>query len=82
MKRHGRAYLRHRKTTFLRSYDAAMKVIGNVNKHETGRWLNNRLENSHKPFQRRAPSLQPTKFQAEPRRRSYRVARSWRSLAN
>jgi putative transposase len=29
-----------------------MKVIGNVNKHETGRWLNNRAENSHQPFRR------------------------------
>ena len=29
----------------LRSYGAAMKVIGNADKQETGRWLNNRAEN-------------------------------------
>jgi putative transposase len=31
----------------LRSYGAAMKVIGNADRQETGRWLNNRAENSH-----------------------------------
>jgi putative transposase len=30
-----------------------MKVIGNVDKQETGRWLNNCAENSHQPFRRR-----------------------------
>jgi hypothetical protein len=35
---------------------------------------------SPQPFQRGAPPLQPIKFQAEPYLRSYRVARSWRSL--
>ncbi len=30
-----------------------MKVIGNVDKQETGRWPNNRAENSHQPFRRR-----------------------------
>ncbi len=40
-------------TDKLRSYGAAMKVIGNASKQETGRWLNNRGENSHQPFQRR-----------------------------
>jgi putative transposase len=34
-------------TDKLRSYGAVMKVIGNVDKQETGRWLNNRAENSH-----------------------------------
>jgi putative transposase len=34
-------------TDKLRSYGAAMKVIGNANKQETGRWLNNRGENFH-----------------------------------
>lgn len=32
-------------TDKLRSYGAAMKVIGKVVKQETGRWLNNRAEN-------------------------------------
>jgi len=34
-------------TDKLRSYGAAMKVVGNVDRQETGRWLNNRAENSH-----------------------------------
>ena len=34
-------------TDLLRSYGAAMKVIGNADKQETGRRLNNRAENSH-----------------------------------
>jgi putative transposase len=37
-------------TDKLRSCSAAIKVIGNVQKQETGRWLNNRAENSHLPF--------------------------------
>jgi len=40
-----------------RSYGAAMKVIGNVDKQETGRWLNNRAENSHQPFRRRERAM-------------------------
>jgi len=31
----------------LKSYGGAMKVIGNTDRQETGRWLNNRAENSH-----------------------------------
>jgi len=41
----------------LRSYGAAMKVIGNANKQETGRWMNNRGENSHQPFRRRERAM-------------------------
>ena len=40
-------------TDKLRSYGAAMKVIGRAERQETGRWLNNRVENSHRPFLRR-----------------------------
>ena len=40
-------------TDLLRSYGATMKVKGNVDKQETGRWLNNRADNSHLPFRRR-----------------------------
>jgi putative transposase len=40
-------------TDKLRSYGAAIKVIGNAKRQETGRWLNNRAENSHLPFRRR-----------------------------
>jgi putative transposase len=44
-------------TDKLRSYGAAMKVIGNANKQDTGRWLNNRGENSHQPFRRRERAM-------------------------
>ena len=40
-------------TDRLKSYRAAMKVIGNEGCQETRRWLNNRAENSHQPFRRR-----------------------------
>jgi putative transposase len=51
MKRHGTAHVFV--TDKLCSCGAAMKVIGNVEKQEIGRWLNNRAENSHPPFRRR-----------------------------
>ena len=41
----------------LRSYQAAMKVIGIAGRQETGRWLNNRAENSHQPFRRRERAM-------------------------
>ena len=44
-------------TDLLRSYGAAMKVIGNAELQETGRWLNNRAENSHLPFRRRERAM-------------------------
>lgn len=44
-------------TDKLRSYGAAMKVIGNVARLETGRWRNNRAENSHLPFRRRESAM-------------------------
>ncbi|MDC1522239.1 IS6 family transposase, partial [Planktomarina temperata] len=40
-------------TDKLRSYGAAMKVVGNADRQEAGRWVNNRAENSHLPFRRR-----------------------------
>jgi len=40
-------------TDRLRSCRAALKLIGNENAQEVGRWLNNRAENSHLPFRRR-----------------------------
>ena len=45
-------------TDKLRSYGAAMKVIGNASRQETGRWQNNRAENSHLPFRRRERAMQ------------------------
>ncbi len=44
-------------TDKLRSYGAAMKLIGNSDRQETGRWLNNRAENSHLPFRRRERAM-------------------------
>jgi len=38
-------------------YGAAMKVIGNAKRQHTGRWLNNRAENSHLPFRRRERAM-------------------------
>jgi putative transposase len=51
MKRHGRPHIFV--TDKLRSDGAALKVIGNADRQETGRWLNNRSEISHQPFRRR-----------------------------
>lgn len=45
------------KTDRLRSYGAAMKVIGNIDRQECGRWLNNQAENSHQPFRRREGAM-------------------------
>jgi len=55
MKRHGNPHIFV--TDKLRSDGAAMKAIGNADKQETGRWLNNRAENSHKPFRRRERAM-------------------------
>jgi len=44
-------------TDRLRSYGAAMREIGNADRQETGRWLNNRAENSHLPFRRRERAM-------------------------
>ena len=44
-------------TDRLRSYRAAMNVIGNAERQKTGRWLNNRAENSHQPFRRRERAM-------------------------
>jgi len=39
-------------TDGLLSYGDALKDIGAAGRQETGRWLNNRAENSHLPFRR------------------------------
>jgi putative transposase len=44
-------------TDKLRSYGAAMKVVGNADRQETGRWVNNRAENSDLPFRRRERAM-------------------------
>ena len=56
MKRYGRP--EHVVTDKLRSYGAAMKEIGNADRQMTGRWPNNRAENSHLPFRRRERAMQ------------------------
>ena len=35
-----------------------MKEIGNDDRQEVGRWLNNRAENSHQPFRRRERAME------------------------
>ena len=55
MKRYGRP--RVIVTDRLRSYRAAMKETGNEARQVTGRWLNNRAENSHQPFRRRERAM-------------------------
>ena len=55
MKRYGRP--KAIVTDRLRSYGAALKVIGIVERQECGRWLNNRAENSHQPFRRREGAM-------------------------
>jgi len=55
MRRHGRP--ESIVTDRLRSYGAALKEIGAAERQETGRWLNNRAENSHLPFRRRERAM-------------------------
>ena len=56
LKRHGRP--EKIVTDGLRSYPAAMRELGNLERREMGRWLNNRAENSHLPFRRRERAMQ------------------------
>jgi putative transposase len=44
-------------TDGLASYGAAMKELGNQDKRQTGRHLNNRIESSHLPFRRRERAM-------------------------
>jgi len=55
MKRYGRPHVIV--TDKLRSYRAAMNIVGNADRQETVRWLNNRAENSHLPFRRRERAM-------------------------
>jgi putative transposase len=45
-------------TDKLGPYRAVLRTIGNAARQETGRWLNNRTENSHKPLRRRERAMQ------------------------
>jgi len=55
LKRHGK--VEAIVTDGLRSYPAAMRDLGNLDRREMGRWLNNRAENSHLPFRRRERAM-------------------------
>ena len=55
LKRHGKAEAIV--TDRLRSYPAAMRELGNIERREMGRWMNNRVENSHLPFRRREGAM-------------------------
>ena len=55
IKSHGRPHVFV--TDLLRSYGAALREIGAAERQETGRWLNNRAENSHLPFRRRERAM-------------------------
>jgi putative transposase len=55
LKRHGKP--EEIVTDGLRSYPAAMRELGNVDRREVGRWKNNRVENSHLPFRRRERAM-------------------------
>nr|WP_319546675.1 IS6 family transposase [Ruegeria conchae] len=56
MKRHGKAETVV--TDRFASYRAALRELGATEKQRTGRWLNNRVENSHLPFRRRERAMQ------------------------
>jgi len=55
LKRHGRSETIV--TDGLKSHPAAMRQLGNLDRREMGRWLNNRAENSHLPFRRRERAM-------------------------
>ncbi|MGD9809852.1 MAG: IS6 family transposase [Sphingobium sp.] len=55
LKRHGR--IEKIVTDELKSYPAAMRELGDVERQEMGRWANNRVENSHLPFRRRERAM-------------------------
>ena len=44
-------------TDKLRSYGAALREIGALDRQQTGRWINNRAESSHLPFRRRERAM-------------------------
>jgi putative transposase len=56
LKQHGKAETIV--TDGLKSYPAAMRELGNEGRREMGRWLNNRVENSHLPFRRKERVMQ------------------------
>lgn len=55
LKRHGKA--EKIVTDGLKSYLAAMRDLGNLDRRIMGQWKNNRAENSHLPFRRREHAM-------------------------
>jgi len=55
-------------TDRLPSYRAARKELGAAERQETGRWLNNRAENSHVPLRRRERAMQRFRRMRRPRK--------------
>ena len=55
LQRHGHA--ERIVTDRLAFYGAALRQLGAIDKREVGRWLNNRVENSHQPFRRRERAM-------------------------
>ncbi len=60
MKRYGRPEMLV--TDKLPSYKSAFRELGVIHRQETGRWLNNRAENSHQPLRRREKTM--TRFRS------------------
>jgi putative transposase len=56
LRRHGRPEIIV--TDRLRSYGAALRAVGAGRRQRTGRWLNNRAENTHQPLRRRERAMQ------------------------
>ncbi|CUH44773.1 Transposase IS66 family protein [Ruegeria atlantica] len=56
MKRHG--FVEEIETDRFASYKAALRDLGVLEKQQTGRWLNNRVEHLHLPFRRRERAMQ------------------------
>ena len=54
-------------TNDLRSYSAAVRVLGIERRHERGRWQNNRAENSHQPTWRRERKMHGSRARVQPR---------------
>ena len=44
-------------TDGLKTYGSALRPLGLEDRQETGRWLNNRVENSHQPLRRRERAM-------------------------
>ncbi len=56
MKRYGKSHLIV--TDKLRSYSAALRVLGALELHDTTQYMNNQVENSHLPFRRLERAMQ------------------------